>query len=126
MAPVKKILTSLQFPNSELMVTYSDVLRYVQYRLKILGHGQLKAFCQKFSFPYNSVVNLKNGTLKRKEHWLLQRILATLSFETSALQNPLATGDMDRYYYLFPGQSELQQFKEQLAIIDKQVPIFPS
>ncbi|WP_158522928.1 hypothetical protein, partial [Neisseria meningitidis] len=97
---------------------YADVLRYIQYRLKVLGHGQLKVFCEQHTFPYTTVVNLKNGMLKRKEHRLLQRLLAALSFETTASQNPLASGENDRYLFLFPGQPELQQFRDQLTYID--------
>lgn len=110
----------LEFPDPNLFISYTDALRYVQYRLKVLGHGQLKLFCKQHLFPYTTIVNLKNGTYKRKEQRLLQKILAALSFETIASQNPLATGEDDRYLFLFPGQDELQKFKEQLAYIDRQ------
>ncbi|WP_207435959.1 hypothetical protein [Sabulibacter ruber] len=116
--PTTDALKPLGFPNPQLFVPYADVLRYIRYRLKVLGHGQLKPFCAQFSFPYTTVVNLKNGTLKRKEPRLLQRLLAALSFETTASQNPLATGEDDRYLFLFPGEPELQQFREQLTYID--------
>lgn len=108
----------LEFPNPKLFVLYTDVLRYIQYRLKFLGHGQLKPFCQQHALPYTTIVNLKNNTLKRKEHLLVKRLLAALSFETTASQNPLATGENDRYLFLFPGQEKLQLFKEQLAYFD--------
>ncbi|MFB9865673.1 hypothetical protein [Rufibacter immobilis] len=116
--PTNDSLKTLGFPDPKLFVLYADVLRYIQYRLKVLGHGQLKAFCEQNAFPYTTVVNLKNGTLKRKEHRLLQRLLAALSFETIASQNPLASGEEDRYVFLFPGPQELQQFKDQLTYID--------
>ncbi|MFB9865583.1 hypothetical protein [Rufibacter immobilis] len=118
MMPTTTSVQPLGFPDPRLFVLYVDVLRYIQYRLKLLGHGQVKAFCKQYLFPYTTVVNLKNGTLKRKEHLLLQRILAALSFETTASQNPLSTGEEDRYLFLFPGKEELGKFKEQLAYID--------
>ena len=120
--PTNDNVRALGFPNPELFVLYADVLRYVQYRLKIFGHGQLKALCLQYSFPYTTVVSLKNGTAKRKEQRLLQRILAALSFETVASQNPLATGEDDRYLFLFAGQPELEKFKAQLGYIDKLTP----
>ncbi|ALJ01664.1 hypothetical protein [Rufibacter tibetensis] len=116
--PSNEIIKPLGFPDPTLFVLYADVLRYIQYRLKVLGHGQLKPFCEQHTFPYTTVVNLKNGMLKRKEHRLLQRLLAALSFETTASKNPVATGEEDRYLFLFPGQQELLQFRDQLTYID--------
>ncbi len=112
-------IAPLGFPDPALSVLYTDVLRYIQYRLKVLGHGQLKVFCKQYLFSYTTVVNLKNGTTKRKEHRLLQKILAALSFETTASQNPMAADEDSRYLYLFAGQESLQKFKEQLAYIDQ-------
>jgi hypothetical protein len=123
--PTNDTVKPLGFPNPNLFVLYADVLRYIQYRLKVFGHGQLKAFCLQHSLPYTTIVNLKNNTLKRKEHRLLQRLLAALSFETTASQNPIATSEDDRFLFLFPGQEELQQFKEQLAYIDSQAKYQP-
>ncbi|WP_026461334.1 hypothetical protein [Adhaeribacter aquaticus] len=110
------------FPNPDLSVGYTEVLRYIQYRLKVLGHGQLKAFCNQFKFSYNTVVNLKNGTSKRKEYLQLQKILSALSFDTTASLNPLATSEENKYLYLFAGIEELNKFKEQLAYIDQITP----
>jgi len=110
------------FPNPDLSVGYTEVLRYIQYRLKVLGHGQLKAFCNQFKFSYNTVVNLKNGTSKRKEYLQLQKILSALSFETTASLNPLSTSEENKYLYLFAGKEELDKFKEQLAYIDQITP----
>ncbi|KAA5539642.1 hypothetical protein [Adhaeribacter rhizoryzae] len=123
--PTTDAVKPLGFPNPNLFVLYADVLRYIQYRLKILGHGQLKPFCLQHSLPYTTIVNLKNNTLKRKEHRLLQKLLAALSFETTASQNPVAAGENDRYLFLFPGQEELQQFRDQLAYIDSQAKYQP-
>jgi len=113
------------FPNPELTVKYTEVLRYIQYRWKVLGHGQLKAFCNQFKFSYNTVVNLKNGTTKRIEHRLLQKVMSALSFETTASLNPLATSDEDKYFYLFAEKETLAKFKEQLAYIDQITPPSP-
>ena len=120
--PTKDSIPPIGFPDPSLAVLYQDVLRYIQYRLKSFAHGQLKLFCTQHSFSYPSVVNLKNGTLPRKEHLLLQRILAALSFETTAILNPKATNPEEHLQFLFPGQEELKKFREQLAYIDSTSP----
>ena len=116
--PTNDTIPPIGFPDPSLVVLYQDVLRYVRYRLKSFAHGQLKLFCKQHSFPYTTVVNLKNGTLKRKEHLLVQRILAALSFKTTPILNPSSTTEEEHYEFLFPGQDELYRFKEQLAYID--------
>ncbi|MBJ6111286.1 hypothetical protein JAO73_19860 [Hymenobacter sp. BT523] len=78
----------LPFPDLSLTVSYADALLYAQSRLKMLGSGELKPFCEAHQLTYTNIVNLKNGKLKREEPRLVQRVLGSLDMPTQLLRFP--------------------------------------
>lgn len=105
----------LGLPDLTLSIPYPDGLRYAQFRLKMLGRGDLKPFCVTHELPYTAIVNLKNGTLKNEEPRLLQRALRSLSVATELVRNPL---DAKTPRYLFASQEMLETFLKQLKCFD--------
>ncbi|RZK33283.1 MAG: hypothetical protein EOO61_15585 [Hymenobacter sp.] len=115
MIPSDNSAAPLGFPDLTLSIPYSDGLRYAQFRLKMLGRGDLKPFCVTHELPYTTVVNLKNGTLKNEEPRLLQRTLRSLSVITELVRSPL---DAKMPRFLFPSQETLDTFNAQLKCFD--------
>jgi hypothetical protein len=104
----------LPFPDLSLTVSYAEALCYAQGRLKLLGSGELKPFCETHHLTYTNVVNLKNGKLKREEPRLVQRVLSTLAVPTELLQYPL--GSKTSCYLLLNAEA-LATFQNQLRLL---------
>ena len=104
----------LPFPNLSLTVSYSQALCYAQVRLKLLGNGELKSFCESHQLTYTNVVNLKNGKLKREEPRLVKRLLGTLDMPTELLQYPL---NSKTPCFLLPDASALATFQAHLHFL---------
>lgn len=115
MVPSDHVTSPLGFPDLSLSVSYNDCLRYVQFRLKALGQGELTGFCAQHGLTYTNVVNLKNGKLKREEPRLTQRVLRALGVPTEIVRIDIGTGANQ---YIFPSAEVLAQFREQLAFFD--------
>jgi hypothetical protein len=115
MVPSDHVTSPLGFPDLSLSVPYTDSLRYVQFRLKALGQGELTSFCAQHGLTYTNVVNLKNGKLKRDEPRLVQRVLRALGVPTEIVRIDIGTGANQ---YVFPSAEVLAQFREQLAFFD--------
>ena len=115
MVPSDHVTSPLGFPDLSLSVPYNDCLRYVQFRLKALGQGELTGFCTQNGLTYTNVVNLKNGKLKRDEPRLVQRVLRALGVPTEIVRIDIGTGANQ---YVFPSAEVLAQFREQLAFFD--------
>ena len=104
--------TPIEIPDLNLTLPYADCLRYVQYRLKMFGRGDLKPFCESHSLPYTTVINLKNDKLRGEEARLVQRLLRHLSFATTLVRIPPSSKSQR---FLFGSQQERDTFKQQLA-----------
>ena len=104
----------LPFPDLSLTVPYPEALRYAQGRLKMLGSGGLKPFCETHQLTYTNIINLKNGKLKREEPRLVQRLLGTLAMPTELLQYPL---NSKTPCFLFPDAEALAAFQSQLQCL---------
>jgi len=104
----------LPFPNLSLIVSYSKALSYAQGRLKMLGSGGLKPFCEIHQLTYTNVINLKNGKLKREEPRLVQRLLGTLAVPTELLHYPLGSKTPS---FLLPDAEALAAFQSQLQVL---------
>lgn len=115
MVPSDHVTAPLGFPDLSLSVSYSECLRYVQFRLKALGQGELTGFCAQHGLTYTNVVNLKNGKLKRDEPRLVQRVLRALGVPTEIVRIDIGTGANQ---YVFPSAEVLAQFQQQLAFFD--------
>jgi hypothetical protein len=115
MVPSDHVTAPLGFPDLSLSVPYNDTLRYVQFRLKALGQGELTGFCAQHGLTYTNVVNLKNGKLKRDEPRLVQRVLRALGVPTEIVRIDIGTGANQ---YIFPSAEVLAQFHQQLAFFD--------
>lgn len=102
----------LSFPDLSLLVDYVEALFYVQRRLGMFGRGDLKPFCEAQQLPYTSVVGLKNGTLKREEPRLVQRVLLSLSVPTGLVRFPAGSPSTS---FLFPNAAALATFRSQVA-----------
>ncbi|QKG55033.1 hypothetical protein [Hymenobacter sp. BRD67] len=97
-----------------MTVSYADTLLYAQGRLKMLGNGELKPFCEAHQLTYTNVVNLKNGKLKRDEPRLVQRVLASLGIPAQLLRFPL-TGKTT--WFVLPDAQALASFQTQLTFL---------
>jgi hypothetical protein len=64
----------LSFPDLSLALPYQDALHYAQSRLKMIARGGLLPFCEAHKFPYTTIINLKNGNLKKEEPWPPSRL----------------------------------------------------
>lgn len=115
MVPSDHVTAPLGFPDLSLSASYSECLRYVQFRLKALGQGELTGFCAQHGLTYTNVVNLKNGKLKRDEPRLVQRVLRALGVATEIVRIDIGTGANQ---YVFPSAEVLAQFQQQLAFFD--------
>ncbi len=115
MIPSDNSAAPLGFPDLTLSIPYADGLRYAQFRLKMLGRGDLKPFCVAHELPYTTIVNLKNGNLKNEEPRLLQRVLRSLDVATEIVRSPL---DAKSQRFLFPSQEALTTFIGQLKCFD--------
>ncbi|GGG59453.1 hypothetical protein [Hymenobacter glacieicola] len=104
----------LPFPDLSLTVSYSEALSYAQGRLKMLGSGGLKPFCETHQLTYTNVINLKNGKLKREEPRLVQRLLGTLAVPTELLHYPLGSKTP---CFLLPDAEALATFQSQLQFL---------
>ncbi len=104
----------LPFPNLSLTVSYAKALRYAQGRLKMLGSGGLKPFCEMHQLTYTNVINLKNDKLKREEPRLVQRLLGTLAVPTELLNYPPGSKTT---YFLLPDAKALASFQNQLQFL---------
>lgn len=122
MVPSERSVAPLSFPDLQLSAPYPDVLRYSQFRLKMLGRGELKSFCDQYDLPYTSIVGLKNNTLKREEPRLLQRLLRQLDVATELIRVP---PDSQSQRFLFPSQEALTIFQKQLKCFDSGTPPLP-
>ena len=103
----------LPFPNLSLTVSYAEALSYAQGRLKMLGSGGLKPFCETHLLTYTNVINLKNGKLKREEPRLVQRLLSTLAVPTELLHYPPGKTPC----FLLPDAEALATFQMQLQFL---------
>ena len=115
MVPSDHVFSPLGFPDLSLSASYKDCLRYVQFRLKALGQGELTGFCAQHGLTYTNVVNLKNGKLKRDEPRLTQRVLRALGVATEIVRIDIGAGANQ---YIFPSAEVLAQFYQQLAFFD--------
>ena len=122
MVPSPHISAPLGFPDLKLSVPYADVLRYAQFRLLMLGKGELKSFCDQHDLPYTSIVGLKNNSLKREEPRLLQRLLRSLAVTTELIRIPPNSVSPR---FLFPNLEVLTTFKAQLKCFDSGNPPLP-
>jgi hypothetical protein len=95
-------------------VSYSEALSYAQGRLKMLGSGGLKPFCETHQLTYTNVINLKNGKLKREEPRLVHRVLGTLAMPTELLHYPLGSRTP---CFLLPDAEALATFRSQLQFL---------
>ena len=104
----------LPFPNLSLIVSYDEGLSYTQRRLKMLGSGGLKPFCETYQLTYTNVINLKNDKLKREEPRLVHRLLNTLAVPNELLHYP---PDSKTACFLLPDAQALAAFQSQLQIL---------
>lgn len=104
----------LALPNVNLSVSYEDALHYAQGRLKMLGSGNVKSFCDAQQLTYTNVVGLKNNTLKGPQPRFLQRVLSCLAVPTVLLQYPPAS---KTHRFVLPSPEALTTFQEQLAYL---------
>ena len=100
-------------PDPALAIDYDEARRYVQLRLRSLPHGDLRATCTAFGFPYTTSVGLKTGSLQREEYRLVQKHLRVFGFETE-LVRLLLNGQLCEHY-LFADAALLAILREQLA-----------
>lgn len=105
-------IAALSFPDFTLMVGYAEALAYVQGRLAMFGWGDLKPFCEAQKFTYTNIVGLKNGTLKREEPRLVQRVLLSLSVPTELIRFP---PDSPSASFLLSDAAALVTFQAQVA-----------
>lgn len=105
-------MAPLPFPDLRLLITYPEALYYVQCRLRMFSRGDLKPFCETQGFTYPLIVNLKNGTLKREEPRLLQRLLRSLAVPTELIRYP---PDCSSDSFLLPDAAALATFQDQVA-----------
>lgn len=80
-----------RFPDLHLLISYHEALYYAQGRLAMFGQGEVKPFCAARGLPYTTIINLKNGKLKREEPRLLQRLLRHLAVPTELIRYPPAS-----------------------------------
>ncbi|SHL96279.1 hypothetical protein [Hymenobacter psychrotolerans] len=104
----------LPFPDLSLTVSYADALLYAQARLKMLGSGELKPFCETHQLTYTNIVNLKNGKLKREEPRLVQRVLGSLGLPAQQLRFPLSSKTT---WFVLPDTEALASFQGQLQFL---------
>lgn len=104
----------LTLPNLNLSVPYDDALQYAQGRLKMIGSGNVKAFCEAQQLTYTNVVGLKNNTLKGPQPRFLHRLLRCLAIPTELLQYPPAS---KAHRFVLPSAEALAAFQEQLAYL---------
>lgn len=102
----------LGFPDFSLSVPYADALYYVQRRLGMFGRGDLKPFCEAQQLTYTNVVGLKNGTSKRQEPRLVQRLLRSFDVPAEVLRFP---PDSPGGSFLLPDAGTLATFQSQVA-----------
>jgi hypothetical protein len=104
----------LTLPDLRLSVPYDDALHYAQGRLKMLGSGNLKSFCDAQQLTYTNVVGLKNNTLKGPQPRFLQRVLNCLALPTELLQYPPGS---KTHCFVLPSAEALAAFQQQLAFL---------
>jgi hypothetical protein len=104
----------LPFPDLSLTVSYADALLYAQGRLKMLGSGELKPFCETHQLTYTNIVNLKNGKLKRDEPRLVQRVLGSLGITAQLLRFPPTSKTP---CFVLPDAEALASFQAQLHFL---------
>ena len=102
----------LSFPDLSLSLRYQDALVYVQNRLKMIARGGLLPFCEAHKFPYTTIINLKNGNLKKEEPRLLHRLLRSLDVQNELLQFP---PNSPSQRFLLPDGAALATFQNQMA-----------
>ncbi len=122
MVSSENVAAPLGFPDLSLSLPYADCLRYAQFRLKMIGRGDLKPHCELHDLPYTTIVNLKNGNLKTEEPRLLQRLLRSIDVPIELVRVP---ADTKSQRFLFPTQQALTTFQEQLECFDKGTPPLP-
>lgn len=110
----RKEVAPLAMPNLSLSVPYQDALHYVQGRLKMLGTGMIKSFCDKQQLPYTQVVGLKNNTIIREEARFVRRILVCLDVQTELVQYPPAS---NKHRFVFSSAEALATFQQQLTYL---------
>ncbi|GAA4363937.1 hypothetical protein GCM10023185_33020 [Hymenobacter saemangeumensis] len=105
---------ALPFPDLSLTVSYADALLYAQGRLKMLGSGELKPFCETHRLTYTNIVNLKNGKFRREEPRLVQRVLGSLGIPAQQLRFPLTSRTT---WFVLPDAEALASFQAQLHFL---------
>ncbi|GAA4492623.1 hypothetical protein GCM10023172_00040 [Hymenobacter ginsengisoli] len=110
----------LSFPDLSLALPYQEALRYAQSRLKMIARGGLLPFCEAHKFPYTTIINLKNGNLKKEEPRLLNRLLRSLNVPNELLQFP---PDNPSQQFLLPDGEALATFQRQLAYFTASSPV---
>lgn len=101
----------LSFPDLSLALLYQDALLYAQSRLKMIARGGLLPFCEAHKFPYTTIINLKNGNLKKEEPRLLHRLLRSLDVPNEMLQFP---PNSPSQRFLLPDGEALATFQKQM------------
>ncbi|MFD2719925.1 hypothetical protein ACFST9_14445 [Hymenobacter monticola] len=104
----------LTLPDLRLSVSYEDALHYAQARLKMLGSGNLKSFCDAQQLTYTNVVGLKNNTLKGPQPRFLHRLLGSLAMPTGLLQYPPGS---KTHRFVLSSAEALAAFQEQLTFL---------
>lgn len=107
-------IAPLTLPDLRLSVPYEDALTYAKGRLKMLGSGNLKFFCETQQLTYTNVVGLKNNTLKGPQPRLLHRLLSSLAVSTGLLQYPPAS---KTHRFVLSSAEALAAFQEQLVYL---------
>lgn len=102
----------LSFPDLSLALLYQDALLYAQSRLKMIARGGLLPFCEAHKFPYTTIINLKNGNLKKEEPRLLHRLLRSFDVPNEMLQFP---PNSPSQWFLLPDGEALATFQTQMA-----------
>jgi hypothetical protein len=90
---------------------YQDALLYAQNQLKMIACGGLLPFCEAHKFPYTTIINLKNGNLKKEE----PRLLRSLDVQNELLQFP---PDSPSQRFLLPDCEALATFQAQMACLN--------
>ena len=107
-------VTPLSFPDLSLALPYQEALLYAQSRLKMIARGGLLPFCEAHKFPYTTIINLKNGNLKKEEPRLLHRLLRSLDVPNELLQFP---PNSPSQRFLLPDGEALATFQSQLQCL---------
>ena len=110
------------FPNPALTVDYDKVLYFVQLSFKRFPHGKLKSWAAEHGFNYQTLISLRNNTLRRPAPLQVQKVMEKLldKFKTDLIR--VTRSGVNTHEFVFQDVEAIDLFHQHLKEYETPAP----